>query len=75
LELILEYLADELKIDTTENPLGGKLVSQTIWGILRGLETFVQLMAPSEDGIAVRDDLFCLIENLLIFVIFITAAR
>ncbi|XP_059486951.1 uncharacterized protein LOC132203301 [Neocloeon triangulifer] len=44
----------ELKIDTPDLPFAGRLISQTIWGILRGLETFVQLAAPSQDGSALH---------------------
>jgi len=52
--LYLIYVStDELQIDTPDLQYAARLTSQTIWGILRGLETFVQLMAPSEDGIAV----------------------
>jgi Glycosyl hydrolase family 20, catalytic domain len=47
--------SDELRIDSPDVPKGGKLVSHTVWGILRGLETFVQLVAPSLDGTAVSE--------------------
>lgn len=42
-----------MRIDSPDVPNGGKLVSHTVWGILRGLETFVQMVAPSLDGTAV----------------------
>ncbi|XP_065335395.1 beta-hexosaminidase subunit beta-like [Cloeon dipterum] len=44
----------ELKIDTPDLPMAGRLISQSIWGILRGLESFVQLAAPSQDGSALH---------------------
>ncbi|XP_059486841.1 beta-hexosaminidase subunit beta-like [Neocloeon triangulifer] len=44
----------ELRIDSPDLPYAAKLVSHSIWGILRGLETFVQLAAPSADGTALH---------------------
>lgn len=37
---------DEIKINSS----GGTLLAPSIWGILRGLETFSQLVALDEDG-------------------------
>ncbi|KAK2704849.1 beta-hexosaminidase subunit alpha-like [Artemia franciscana] len=42
----------ELKIDTDDNPGEALLVSQSVWGILRGLETFSQIIYSSPNGIA-----------------------
>ena len=46
---------DYIKIDTPDNPLKASIVSDSVWGILRGLETFSQLVYSSaETGYAVK---------------------
>ena len=54
------YFEDEIKIDATDRPRDGMIVSNSIWGILRGLESFSQLIYTSQNGIAVssKNDLF-----------------
>jgi len=42
----------QLEIDSPANPLIGVITSPSIWGMLRGLETFSQLVYISPDGIA-----------------------
>ncbi|XP_047481303.1 beta-hexosaminidase subunit alpha-like isoform X2 [Penaeus chinensis] len=37
----------EIKIDSPDAPTEGTIVSQSVWGILRGLESFSQLLLPS----------------------------
>ena len=49
----INLFADELKINTPDLVSGGFLTATTNWGILRGLETFVQLLHPTDDFTAV----------------------
>lgn len=44
--------ADVLEI--LNNSETGRLVAHSVWGILRGLETFTHLLSPSGDGTNVR---------------------
>ncbi|KAJ9580577.1 hypothetical protein L9F63_024244, partial [Diploptera punctata] len=44
----------ELRINSPDVPNSGLLTSQTIWGILRGLETFAQLLTIDEDGVVLK---------------------
>ncbi|KAK7084868.1 hypothetical protein SK128_002482 [Halocaridina rubra] len=37
----------EIKIDTPDSPGVGTILAKSIWGILRGLESFSQLLVPS----------------------------
>lgn len=49
----MRFILDEIKIDATDRPKEGVIVSQSVWGILRGLETFSQLIYASQYGLAV----------------------
>ncbi|XP_050734423.1 beta-hexosaminidase subunit alpha-like isoform X2 [Eriocheir sinensis] len=40
----------ELKVDSPDYPGSATLSSQSVWGILRGLETFSQLLLPDASG-------------------------
>lgn len=42
----------EIKIDSPDQPASGTITAQSIWGILRGLESFSQLLIP--DGLEYR---------------------
>ncbi|KAK7084872.1 hypothetical protein SK128_002486 [Halocaridina rubra] len=37
----------QIKIDSSDAPGNGTIISQSIWGILRGLESFSQLLLPA----------------------------
>ena len=37
-------LSDELKIDSPDEPNRARLIAFSVWGILRGLESFSQLV-------------------------------
>ena len=46
---------DNIKIDTPDNPLKATISSDSVWGILRGMETLSQLVySASDTGVAVR---------------------
>ena len=47
-------ILDEIKIDATDRPNEGIIVSESIWGMLRGLESFSQLVYTSQNGVAVN---------------------
>ena len=38
------FLSDYIKVDTPDMPLKAVIVSDSVWGILRGMETFSQLV-------------------------------
>lgn len=42
----------EIKIDTADKPSEGWIVSSSVWGILRGLESFSQLVYAAQNGVA-----------------------
>jgi hypothetical protein len=46
-------VADELRINSPDLPGAALLTSQSVWGILRGMETFTQLLSLDETGTAV----------------------
>jgi len=46
-------VADELRINSPDLEGAALLTSQSVWGVLRGLETFSQLLALDETGTAV----------------------
>jgi len=46
-------VADELRIDSPDLKGAALLTSQSVWGVLRGLETFSQLLTLDETGTAV----------------------
>jgi hypothetical protein len=46
-------VADELRINSPDLPGAGLLTSQSVWGVLRGMETFTQLLSLDETGTAV----------------------
>lgn len=48
--LVIRNFTDDLKISESE----GLLESNSIWGILRGIESFSQLLYLSPDGRAVN---------------------
>lgn len=63
INLILQFeskklsYTDELKIDTPDFVAQGLLVASTNWGILRGLETFSQILHATQDYSAVLSEL------------------
>jgi hypothetical protein len=46
-------VADELRINSPDLPGAALLTSQSVWGILHGMETFTQLLSLDETGTAV----------------------
>lgn len=46
-------VADELRINSPDTQGAAILTSQSVWGVLRGLETFSQLLTQDETGTAV----------------------
>ncbi len=36
--------SDEIKVDTDDEPLQARVIAFSVWGILRGLESFSQLI-------------------------------
>ncbi|XP_050711017.1 beta-hexosaminidase subunit alpha-like [Eriocheir sinensis] len=44
----------EIKIDSPDAPGEGSLIAMSVWGILRGLETFSQLLVPNSGAYNVK---------------------
>ncbi|XP_071534652.1 beta-hexosaminidase subunit alpha-like [Panulirus ornatus] len=44
----------EIKIDSPDAPGEGTIISQSIWGMLRGLETFSQLLVPDASAYSIN---------------------
>ena len=49
------YVSDEMKLDSADRPLEGMILGSSIWGILRGLESFSQSVYASQNGVAVSN--------------------
>jgi len=49
----VSYVIDELRINSPDLPGAALLTSQSVWGVLRGLETFSQLLSLDEAGTVV----------------------
>lgn len=54
------HITDTIKVDAPDSPMRASIFSDSVWGILRGLETFSQLVYSSPDtGIAVSPAISC----------------
>ena len=45
----MNHLTDELRVNSPMNPNEAILKSNSIWGMLRALESFSQIIIPSEN--------------------------
>jgi hypothetical protein len=41
---LFRLFADEIKVDTEDDPQRARIIAFSVWGILRGLESFSQLI-------------------------------
>ncbi|XP_075212922.1 beta-hexosaminidase subunit alpha-like [Lycorma delicatula] len=50
-----DEMIERYRLEVNSPPVSKKaiLTSRTVWGILRGLETFSQLIVPSDDGVSI----------------------